>query len=182
MLAGCMATPPRPAPEFKSGGQLETFSIEGRFSLRQDNRNHSGRLTWKHASAGDEILLASPFGQGIAALVVNTDTATLTTHDGKVYSAPDAPTLTEQVLGYRLPLALLTDWVRGRNTEAAHVERDTSGRPVRLRHEDWVVEYGYDSDDPLAPPDRLFAERLGAFELRLRIDEWIDLPTRETTP
>ena len=62
MLAGCMTTPPRPAPEFKSGGQLEAFSIEGRFSLRQDNRNHSGRLTWKHASAGDEILLASPFG------------------------------------------------------------------------------------------------------------------------
>ena len=29
---------------------------------------------------------------------------------------------------------------------------------------------------------RLFAERLGAFELRLRIDEWIDLPTRETAP
>ncbi len=182
MLAGCMATPPRPAPGFKSGGQLEAFSIEGRFSLRQDNRNHSGRLTWKHASAGDEILLSSPFGQGIAAIVVNAETAMLTTHDGKVYSAPDAPTLTEQVLGYRLPLALLTDWVRGRNTEAAHVERDTSGRPVRLRHEDWVVEYGYDSDDPLAPPGRLFAERLGAFELRLRIDEWIVLPTRETAP
>ena len=72
--------------------------------------------------------------------------------------------------------------MRGRNTEAAHVDRDTSGRPVRLRHEDWVVEYGYDSDDPLAPPGRLFAERLGAFELRLRIDEWIDLPTRETAP
>ena len=182
LLAGCTATPPRSAPGFTSGAQLDAFSIEGRFSLRQDNRNHSGRLAWKHAGAGDEILLSSPFGQGIAAIVVNADAATLTTHEGKVYSAPDAPTLTEQVLGYRLPLALLTDWVRGRNAEAARVERDASGRPMRLRHEDWVVEYGYDSDDPLAPPGRLFAERLGSFELRLRIDEWIDLPTRETAP
>lgn len=182
MLAGCMATPPRSGPGLISGARLETFSIEGRFSLRQDNRNHSGRLSWKHSSAGDEMLLASPFGQGIAAIVVNADAATLTTHDGKVYSAPDAPTLTEQVLGYRLPLALLTDWVRGRNADAARVERDASGRAVRLHHEDWIVEYGYDSDDPLAPPGRLFAERLGAFELRLRIDEWIDLPTLEIAP
>ena len=182
LLAGCAATLPHPDAERLSADRLDAFFLDGRFSLRQEERNHSGRLSWKHSVDGDELLLASPFGQGIAEIVVNADKATLTTHDGKIYTASDAPTLTEQVLGYRLPLALLADWVRGRSADAEVVERDAHGRPLRLRHEDWRVDYGYDSDDPLAPPNRLFAERLGVFELRLRIDEWTRLPTRDATP
>lgn len=179
LLAGCAATLPRSDAERFSGAELDAFALEGRFSLRQDERNHSGRLSWKHSAAGDELLLASPFGQGIAEIMVNAETATLTTNDGKVYSASDATVLTEQVLGYRLPLPLLADWVRGRAGAAEVVDRDGYGRPLRLRHEDWRVDYGYDSDDPLAPPGRLFAERFGVFELRLRIDEWNGLPPRD---
>lgn len=182
LLAGCAAPLPRPDTAPLSREVLDAFVLEGRFSLRQEERNHSGRLTWKHSTEHDEVLLASPFGQGIAEILVDAEVATLTTSDGKVYSAADVPTLTEQVLGYRLPLALLTDWVRGRNADAEIIERDAHGRPLRLRHEDWRVDYGYDNEDPLAPPGRLFAERLGAFELRLRIDEWISLPTRDATP
>ncbi len=182
LLAGCAAPLPRPDTVPLSREALDAFVLEGRFSLRQEERNHSGRLSWKHSAEHDEVLLASPFGQGIAEILVDADVATLTTSDGKVYSAADVPTLTEQVLGYRLPLALLTDWVRGRNADAEIIERDAYGRPLRLRHDDWRVDYGYDNDDPLAPPGRLFAERLGAFELRLRIDEWISLPTRDATP
>ncbi len=180
LLAGCAATLPRPDAERLSGDRLEAFFLEGRFSLRQDERNHSGRLSWKHSGNGDELLLASPFGQGVAEIVVNADRATLTTNDGKVYSATDAATLTEQVLGYRLPLSLLAEWVRGRNADAEVVERDAHGRALRLRHEDWRIEYGYDGDDPQAPPGRLFAERAGAFELRLRIDAWSTLQTPES--
>jgi outer membrane lipoprotein LolB len=86
------------------------------------------------------------------------------------------------VLGYRLPLSLLVDWVLGRNSSAEVVERDAQGRPLQLRHEDWRVDYGYDGDDPAALPGRLFAERLGAFELRLRIDEWTSVPSGATAP
>ncbi len=178
LLVGCAAPLQRPDTVSLSRDALDAFSLEGRFSLRQEERNHSGRLSWKHSAEHDEVLLASPFGQGIAEILADAETATLTTSDGKVYSAADVPTLTEQVLGYRLPLSLLTDWVRGRNADAEIIERDAHGRTLRLRHEDWRVDYGYDNDDPLAPPGRLFAERLGVFELRLRIDEWTPLPPR----
>lgn len=181
LLAGCAAMPPAGHVSPQRDG-LEAFALEGRFSLRQDDRNHSGRLSWRHTAAGDELLLSSPLGQGVAEIVVTPAAATLTTGDGKAYSAPDVPTLTEGVLGYRLPLDLLVDWVRGRNAAAEILERDAQGRALRLRHEDWRIEYGYDGDDPQAPPGRLFAERAGAFELRLRIDEWSSLQTPESQP
>ena len=182
LFAGCAVTPPLSSSQPLSREALEAFALEGRFSLRQGDKSYSGRLSWRHAGGRDELLLASPFGQGIAEITVNAHAATLTTNDGKTYSATDVQMLTEQVLGYGLPLGLLTDWVRGRSALARFVEHDAHGRLLRLRHEDWRVDYDYDSDDPLALPGRLFAERLGAFELRLRIDEWTRLPPRETTP
>jgi outer membrane lipoprotein LolB len=172
LLTGCAAMPPTgPARQ-----ALEDFRLEGRFSLRQDEQNHAGRLFWRHTAKDDELLLASPFGQGIARIVAAPGQASLTLSDGSAFTAPDVPSLTESVLGYRLPLTLLADWVRGRAAGAEAVERDARGRPLRLRFEDWNIEYGYGDDDPAALPARLSAERAGAFEIRLRVDEWNALP------
>jgi len=77
----------------------------------------SGNIAWRHGAHSDEMLLTTPFGQGIARLVRADDEFTLTTQDGREYRAGDAESLTEQVLGFRLPLRGLADWVRGR---AAH--------------------------------------------------------------
>ena len=182
LLAGCATGLTTSGSALPSRDELGTFALDGRFSLRQDDRNFSGRLSWKHTATGDEVLLASPFGQGVAQITVNPAEAVLTTSDGNAFSAENVEVLTDRVLGYRLPLSLLADWVRGRDGGADVVERDVYGRLLRLRFEDWRVDYGYDSDDPGAPPGRLFAERTGAFELRLRIDEWSSsLPVTDTT-
>ena len=174
-LAGCVAiTPARLVSE--------DFLLEGRFSLRQEEQNHSGRLSWRHTAVGDEWLLASPFGQGIAGIAATPGEATLRLSDGKVFTAPDVPSLTERSLGYRLPLERLSDWVRGRAAGAEIVARDAQGRPLRLRHEDWYIEYDYADDDPAALPAKVFAEGPGSLELRLRIDEWRALPEREDAP
>jgi outer membrane lipoprotein LolB len=175
-LGGCAGLLSCPESASPSRDTLTAFSLEGRFSLRCEDKNYSGRLSWRHSGMNNELLLASPFGQGMAEVMTSENGARLTTADGKAYSAIDAETLTNQVLGYTLPLARLTDWVRGRGAATGAAELDAHGRLLRLRHEDWSVEYGYDNDDPQAPPSRIFAERVGGFELRLRIDEWTRLP------
>ncbi len=180
-LAGCAslrATPDTPPPR----EALTAFSLEGRFSLRHEDKNYSGRLSWRHSGANNELLLSSPFGQGMAEITTSDRGARLTTSDGKVYSAADAETLTRQVLGYPLPLARLTDWVRGRGMAAGLAELDAYARPLRLQHEDWTIDYTYDSDDAQAPPSGIFAERSGGLELRLRIDEWNSLAPEELKP
>ena len=80
--------------------------------MRHEDTNYSGSLRWRHDGANNELLLVSPFGQGIAEIVTSDSGARLTTSDGKVYSEANAETLTRQVLGYTLPFARLTDWVR----------------------------------------------------------------------
>ena len=175
LVCGCavLQTAPTPAPPART--TLDAFSLEGRFSLRHENRNYSGRLSWRHRGELNTVLLSSPFGQGVAEISTDERGASLTTSDGKQETAVDAETLTQRVLGYPLPLTALTDWIRGRDDAPGITERDAQGRPLRLAHEGWRLEYGYDSEDVQAPPNRIFAERTGGLELRLKIDEWNSL-------
>ncbi len=182
-VTACAVAPPSPPIDVPARATLSAFSLEGRFSLRNEDRSYAGRLSWRHASGGDQVLLSSPLGQGLAEIVSDANGARLTTSDGKVYAALDAETLTRDVLGYPLPLAQLTDWVRGRLRDADESAFDSFGRPLSQRAAQWRIEYGYENDDPAAPPNRIFAERVGGgLELRLRIDEWSRIPSEASNP
>lgn len=155
---------------------LQGFALAGRFALRQEGQGYAGRLDWRHAGEHDELLLSSPLGQGMAEIVSDADGARLTASDGTSHTAASPDALLQSVLGYPLPLSKLVDWVRGRSPDGGKLSVDALGRPLQLRHEDWRIDYQYDSDDPQALPGRLFVEREGVLELRLRIDEWQALP------
>jgi outer membrane lipoprotein LolB len=179
ILSACASLPPPvAAPPLTVREVLQDFSLEARFSLRHEEKNYNGRLSWRHAGSRDNLLLASPFGQGMAEITSDASGVRLLTSDGKSYEAADAERLTQQVLGFPLPLGKLADWVRGRNTDGVldkSAAFDAFGRPLRLRQEAWRIDYEYDTDDPLALPGRLFIERDGVLELKLRIDEWLRL-------
>ncbi|MEI7431042.1 MAG: lipoprotein insertase outer membrane protein LolB [Betaproteobacteria bacterium] len=179
-LTGCAALPTSPVL-VPSRDSLADFSLEGRFSLRHEEKNSSGRLSWRHVGMNDEVLLSSPFGQGLAEIVSNERGARLTLSDGKVYEAADAETLTRRVLGFPIPLAQLTDWVRGR-AGAGKAERDAFGRLTHLHHEAWQIDYEYENTEAQAPPIRLVAINAGGIDLRLRIDEWRSLAPGEIEP
>ena len=173
LLASCAALP---GPT--SGTDGDGFSLTGRFSVRQGKEGGSGRIQWRHRAADDELLVTSPIGQGIAR-ITRTPSAggsvyRLTTADEREFSAPDAETLTEQALGWRLPLAGLPDWVRGRPAPGspAQVERDAQGRPARLRQDEWLI--GYEAWEG-GLPSRLLMER-GELRIRLLVEAWTDRP------
>jgi len=169
-----------PSPEAKRPPQrdaLSDFTLDARFALHHADKPYFGRLSWHHSDDGEQVLLASPLGQGIAEMISNPGGARLTASDGQSYAAESIEILTQQVLGYPLPIKQLADWVRGRSTGGTREEADAYGRPLRLREEVWCIDYEYDSSAIQALPSRLFITREGAegFDLRLRIEEWSEL-------
>ncbi len=82
----------------------------------------------------------------------------------------DVDALTEAVLGFRLPLDGLADWVRGRPSPGpADVERDSAGRVSRIAQSGWVVELLAWGED--GRPSRLRLVYPG-IDIRLAIGEW----------
>lgn len=182
-LAACSSLPPAGRPPFAGAREsLQAFSLSGRFSLRFEGRSYVGHLDWRHDGDADELLLSSPFGQSVAEIVSDASGARLTGSDGSLRTAATADELLQSVLAYPLPLSKLLGWLRGRDPQATTVTLDGFGRPLQLRHEDWRIDYEYDSADPQALPGRLFVERESGFTLRLRIDAWQPLPGPENSP
>ena len=163
LLAACAQLPQAPAGAYE-------FELSARFAARYRDEAASGLLAWRHRATADEVLLSSPFGQGLARISRDGEAVTLVAGDNKRYAAADAEALTEQVLGFRLPLRGLAHWVRARPaTDApAQAEYAQDGRLLSLEQHGWRVEYlAYEG----ARPTRLKLNYPG-LELRLAIGEW----------
>jgi len=180
LVSGCASlTPPSVPPPPRDA--LAAFSLEGRFALNHETRSYSGRISWTYRPNASELLLSSPFGQGLAEIVTDADGARLTGSDGRIRTAPDAETLTREVLGYALPLKQLADWVRGR-TPPGGGHFDAHGRVLSLQQDGWQIDYGYGDDTPDSPPMRISARQGEHVELRIFIDAWQSLSPEEAHP
>ena len=149
------------------------FELAGRIAVNYGNEATSGNLAWRHGISDDELLITSSLGQGVARIVRHGGEVVLTTSDGRERRASDAETLTEQALGFRLPLAGLANWVRGRAApkpapEPTRERRDAAGRLAELEQSGWKIHYLEYAD---ALPSRLTLTYPG-LELRLAISDW----------
>ncbi|PKO25677.1 MAG: outer membrane lipoprotein LolB [Betaproteobacteria bacterium HGW-Betaproteobacteria-8] len=123
--------------------QIDQFLLHARIGVQANGKGSSGSTRWRHDPDGDDIAMLSPMGSTVAKIITNADGVTLTTNEGKVLQASNAETLTEQHLGWRLPLEGLPDWALGRPTRHLFEEMqwDSIGRITRLKQDGWEIEY-----------------------------------------
>lgn len=164
---GGAGTPTRPA-------DAQSFNLDGRIAVRYGEESLSGKFSWAHAPAADNLSLATPLGNQIAQIVRDAGGVVLTNSRQEQFRAPDVETLTETQLGWRLPLAGLVDWVHGRpGSTGAQAQRDGSGRLTQLKEAGWVIDYTYADAGPR--PQRLILSYPRAekpLEIRLAVDNW----------
>ena len=137
VLAGCADFPLAPLPDTAPEGK-DAFALDGKLGVVADGHGFYANMRWRHAGGDDDIVLATPLGQGVARIERNATGVTLTTADGRVLSAPDGETLTEQALGWRLPLNGLPYWARGEPAPGGYQWLpDGSG----IEQDGWKVEW-----------------------------------------
>ena len=170
ILCACAALPELD-PERESA--LE-FELGGRIAMRYGEQAASGNVAWRHSRASDELLITTPVGGAVARIVRDGAGVTLTGADGEEHRAADAQSLTERVLGFRLPLEGLADWVRARPSAgpSAVTHYDPAGRLASLEQDGWRIEFlDYETAEAGAMPTRMYL-RYPGLELRLAIHDW----------
>ena len=118
--------------------QSADFALIGRASVKGGKENFSGGVQWQHPGARDEILLLNPLGQTLAQIRRMPEGVHLATSEQENYYASDVESLTEQVLGWRLPLMGLQYWVQGLHSPAtsAEIDKNPDGRVVAIDRTD----------------------------------------------
>lgn len=171
LFAGCAALAPQADIPVAA-----PFDVLGRMLASGDGRAFSSNVRWRHGVEDEEIWLMSPVGQTLAHIVADSSGATLTAADSQVYSARTVEGLTENALGWALPLTRLQHWIRGSIVPGgviAAVDRDAHGRLSVLGQDGWTVRYTYGVDTVGGPqlPRRIDLVR-GGQQIRLVIDDW----------
>lgn len=184
VLAGC-ATParrPLPADAAAIAAQAERearldarrrWSLEGRVAMRNGQDGGSGQLDWKQDGSRFELALRAPVsGQGWR-LSGGSGTALLEGLEGGPRRAEDADLLLAESVGWDVPLARLTRWVRGqRGSAQATLGFDADGLPLTQQDGAWRVEYQAWERSLDPPMPRRIEATSGERRLRLLVRSW----------
>ena len=122
VLAGC-ATPTASLNQATVGDYRDSIDLTGKLSVnyQKDGRTESitGNFNWEQRPGAIDVALISPLGQTVATINVTPNAATLTQGGEPPRTASDIDSLTQQALGWPLPVSGLRDWLQGYAIDAA---------------------------------------------------------------
>ncbi|MBT9526775.1 MAG: outer membrane lipoprotein LolB [Rhizobacter sp.] len=137
LLSGCASV------GHKAPVGVETIS--GKLSVRVDAsaaapaRSESGNFELKGTPDDGQLNLSSPLGTVLAQARWSGQRAWLTTAQGEV-AYPDLDSLTQEMLGERLPVAALFDWLRGRPWPGASSQANAAPTGPGFQQLGWSVD------------------------------------------
>lgn len=158
---------------------IDRFYLQARIGIQANGKGSSGSTRWRHNREGNDISMLSPVGGTVARIITDSTGVTLSTNDGKVLQADNAESLTQEHLGWRLPLRGLPDWALGRPNSPVYEEMhwDSIGRVTRLKQDGWEIEYPeYMEAGGYRLPKRINL-RSRNLTLKLVIERWGELGT-----
>lgn len=188
VVAGCVSVPATQtepsastrelrAQHLQQLASIQQFSMQGRIGVQTNGKGFSGSLHWQHNSTEDDINLYSPLGSQVASIRKTPDQVTLKDSAGKSFSAADAETLTQETLGWKLPLTGLADWSIGRPT-LSPIQNSTwneQGLLTNLDQDGWKIEYdNYEQQGVYMLPGKIFLKS-DKLNLKLLVEKWNNL-------
>ncbi|MCS0588150.1 outer membrane lipoprotein LolB [Massilia norwichensis] len=121
-LAGC-ATSTANLSSAPVGAYRDTIDLNGKINVvyqksEGGREGVNGQFSWTQRPGRIEVALFTPTGQTAAEITVTPESATLTQANREPRTAKDIDALTQQALGYALPVAGLRDWLQGYAVDA----------------------------------------------------------------
>lgn len=175
LLGGC-ASEAVFRPQTVVSSADEPFSVSGRLAVRVGDKGQSANFSWSHSAGRDELSVNTPIGTTVARLTRDAAGVVLVA-DGKTHQAPDVETLTDEVLGWPLPLANLVWWIRGRAAPGEAVAQSADGA---LLQQGWTIRFAAEEGSASPYPKRVDLAR-DDITIRLVTHSW-SRPDSTTQP
>jgi len=151
-IAGCSTLPAPPTQTTASNAAQQRmqrlqatkqFALEAKLAVQYAGKGYTARLEWQHDTQEDTMRIFSPLGQQVALIHRTPQSVTLTDQSGKQHTAADVASLTERLLGWRLPLSGLSQWILGTPHQASPFQANylEHGAPASLTQDQWQIDY-----------------------------------------
>lgn len=173
-VAGCASVPQPVVVTGLNQARQERFELDGRIAVHYRNDSSTAMIHWQHRPDVDHLVLSSPLGQTLTALTRDEQGVSLIDSAQKTHHAENVESLTEQLLGWKLPLENLSYWIVGNAVpgQAYQMQQDAAHGIAQLTQSGWVVTYSrWQQVDGVNLPNKLTLAGQGV-EVRLVIGEW----------
>ena len=111
LLTACPShTPPS---QWQPSKQAQNFTATGRLSVKQNDKGSYGNFDWTRTPAVETININTPLGNTIGQLCQDPQGVIATDANGKTYQAATPEQLSQQLLGYPIPIQYLHTWANG---------------------------------------------------------------------
>lgn len=177
-LGACSTTAPLPSGSRRYRSDVR---LSGRLSVSYQvagkPQSLQGKFDWLQRGEQIAIELLTPLGQTMARIAITPTRARLEQSNGEVSEASSIDQLTEQHLGWALPVEGMRYWLQGFMRDAQRqVITITPEQTGTLRSDGWRLRYvSWQADETAATPKRIdFARDSAASGLALKvvIDRW----------
>lgn len=153
------------------------YVLSGRLSVHNLQQKFSATINWRHYKNEDQIHLYAPLGQTIARIEQDMTGVYLITAESTRYRAENVEQLTQQILGWELPLSGLHFWIRGMYfpLTIAELDLDRSGRVVAIRQDGWEIRYSkfFPPKPGMQELPKLLELNRHNLKIKLIIDRWL---------
>jgi outer membrane lipoprotein LolB len=149
------------------------WQLEGRLGVSTSRDSGSGSLQWKQDGDAFRFSVHAPVTGKTWVLAGDAHRVVLEGLRAEPVEGSDAAALLERELGWHVPVAQLTDWVRAARAKGdARIEFRADGLPAVIEQDGWKIEYpDYDETHRPPLPRKVFASR-GDWRVRLSVSEW----------
>jgi len=171
-----------PVPETvqpQTAAALQRWEAKGKLGVRSPKENGSANLIWQQANANYRIHLSGPLGAGATTISGSPGGVSLQRGSDPAVLASDPAQLTEQLMGWPLPVSEMFYWVRGLAAPGAVAgqQKNAQGLLQSLQQSGWQLNFsGYQSVGPYQLPSRIKAatnNAAGPVSVTVVIKEWL---------
>lgn len=139
-----------------------SFTVDARLAVHTPNQSGQVALHWQHFPARDVLSFYSPLGQTLGVLTSDVQGAQWVDTDQHVQQGESVAALTQQWLGWSLPLQDLSFWVVGAPATGKTYVVAHQGDTLQLTQSGWTVTYQrWGEVNGQALPDKLMFSGAG---------------------
>lgn len=165
-LAGC-AQPqvPQPAPtDWPAAQDTDDFTADGRLAVKVEEKGSYANFDWSYQNHVQTINVNTPLGNTVGQLCQDRQGVLAVDSKGRMYQADNAQQLSQQLLGFELPVQYLHIWAHGKRVQNAPYQVLSDGR---LQQFDWTINRSVNADGQT----RILLLESAKLSIRLVFDE-----------
>lgn len=135
ILAACTSfQAPKSNTAWQAQREWQTFAADGRMGVKVQDKGYSASFDWLREMGVETFDVNTPLGNTVGQLCADKQGFIAVDSDRKRYEAQTAAELSQQLLGYELPIEHLSVWANGEWVANA---------PYRLNADGTLNQYGW---------------------------------------